>query len=368
MANLHQAKEMFINCNCSYACLKREGLLDTYKQFGIDDAQEEEWRKAFTEACLSQLSTDIQHAIQQLVDAEAITAIPELVTRVMRANASDGYEKFWYAHGIWELGGSMYVHPDLRQEYHNTAVRIWRALSGGPITITDAHVEQIKPLLDGNATPKDYLRNLARRRLEAAPIERAKQIFVGCGGSSFHMTREGLREEYQQYAVSPAQKEAWRKEIISSRIGQLSNNVVSGLTTIGAVEVIPLLLERIDHEDSYNQLFYANGLFELANLYKASSEQREKAIATAIRIWTSLVDGPITISEVHRQQISQTLQAITWASDPEEYVRNYAKSKLAEVPRSIELSERARQRIHTQKQSPGCRSVMNAVLRKLFIY
>ncbi len=88
------AKKMFFDYACNTFFMAHDGVLEGYKLFGISEAQEAEWRREYIAFWTSQLSTDDLTAVDQLRNAWAGEALPDLI-RV--ADTGDGYAKLWYA-------------------------------------------------------------------------------------------------------------------------------------------------------------------------------------------------------------------------------------------------------------------------------
>ncbi len=151
----------------------------------------------------------------------------------------------------------------------------------------------------------------------------------------YNMWLDGVDEEYRRLGISKAQEAEWCQEYVSFWASQLS---VDDLTAVwwlsGFDAALPDLLKMARKGDSYAQLFYANAIWETINSYTISAPMRELAIRIAMEIWQSLVQHPIEISDKHRAEIVPGMKVLG-ASNPEQYVRKYAKMKLTEAKKRL---------------------------------
>lgn len=162
---------------------------------------------------------------------------------------------------------------------------------------------------------------------------RAKELFFSYACNRFFMVREGVEDEYRQYGIGEGQEAEWRKEYIALWVGQLSVDDMKALNQLGyawAGEALPELIDMSDKGDSYAKLWYANAIYDLALGAELSPERRQEGVKVAIELWRSVVNGPIQLTESHRAVIRPSMQYLS-ASTPEEYVLNYAKSKLSQA-------------------------------------
>ncbi|MDY0020665.1 MAG: hypothetical protein RBT47_11765 [Anaerolineae bacterium] len=161
--------------------------------------------------------------------------------------------------------------------------------------------------------------------------EEAKKLFFEFACNHFYMDHDGMGETYAQFDVSEAEEAQWRQEYIALWVSRLSTEdltAVNSLTSAWAGEALPALIAMADKGDSYARLWYANALWDLATGISTAAETHEQAIQTAVRLWRSLSQGPIELSESHRAMITPSSMNYLEAATPEEYVRNYAKRRL----------------------------------------
>ena len=169
----------------------------------------------------------------------------------------------------------------------------------------------------------------------SANLDRAKEIFWRYGsGNRFYMDRDGVREEYEELAVSPEQEAAWRAEFIeywSTRLSTDDLTPLNNLLDAGAKEVLPRVLELADRGDDYARLWFAIAIWKLAG--GLAQDRRAEALAESNRILAHLVANSSHISPLHRASVTRDMLAAFDASTAEEYVANYARRKLAERKR-----------------------------------
>ncbi|MHB9105960.1 MAG: hypothetical protein ACYDCO_02790 [Armatimonadota bacterium] len=192
--------------------------------------------------------------------------------------------------------------------------------------------------------------------------ERAKQLYFQYAGGKYYMALDGDLEEYERYRVSKEQEAAWREEFIAEQVSRLSPDDLQPLHNLQAAracEAVPAIAALADREDSYARLWCAIVLRDLSavpappssppddrlavrclwrlagvllwlmNWAAVPGDLRKQARRTARRIYQSLAEGPVNLTERHREEIRPHLSALN-ASTPEEYVRNYARSELEE--------------------------------------
>ncbi len=144
------------------------------------------------------------------------------------------------------------------------------------------------------------------------------------------MDRNGVRPDYERYGVTKAQEQEWRQEYIALWVSRLSAEdltAVNRLRDARAVEALPDLIRMADRGDSYARLWYANAIWEIAQGANVPPPLQLPAVETAIRLWQSLVDGDITLTDERKNQIAPAMNLRNEAT-PEQYVRNYAASQL----------------------------------------
>lgn len=165
--NTQQAKQMFLEYACNIFFMAHDGVYEEYKSFGISQEQETDWRREFVSFWVERLSTDDFTAVNQLSNARAFEALPELM---QVADTGDDYARLWYANAIYQLASGVSVASAMQAQATDMALGLWQTLTQRPIEISDAHKVQILPNMKWleASTPEEYVRNYARRNLENA--------------------------------------------------------------------------------------------------------------------------------------------------------------------------------------------------------
>ena len=119
-----------------------------------------------------------------------------------------------------------------------------------------------------------------------------------------------------------------------------------------AGESLPEMFRISELGDSFAKLWYANAIWHIAWGGLMSPIMRERARQKSISLWQSLLNDPIVFTDDHRKRVSEILEERTelekalqkaresrglvqrpdpsLVTTPEEYILNYAKSKLRE--------------------------------------
>lgn len=166
---------------------------------------------------------------------------------------------------------------------------------------------------------------------------KAKKIFFDFACNHFYMQRDGVEEEYERFGITSKEEAEWRKEYIEFWVERLSVDdlqPVNRITEASAGEALPDLLKMADKGDSYAKLRYSNAIWQLAMGADISLALKNQTAKMSVRLWQSIVEEPFQLTEKHQEEISALLnkyKSLTNASTPQEYILNYAKSKLAEA-------------------------------------
>jgi hypothetical protein len=186
-------------------------------------------------------------------------------------------------------------------------------------------------------------------------LQRAKEIFFQYSCNHFHLDREVDAEEYKKFDISNEQEKKWTHEYISYWISKLSDDdfqAMYNLVSTYAREAIPEMCRISELGDSLTKLRYASAIWDIASQGFMSPIIRERARRKSISLWRSLLDNPIEFTDKHRKEVSEVIETQTRiAKDiqmergkrglpqrsaafqnktPEDYILNYAKSKLRE--------------------------------------
>ena len=114
--------------------------------------------------------------------------------------------------------------------------------------------------------------------------DKAKTIFLNYACSSFHMSRDGILQEYSSYGISREQEEIWKQEMFEKSFESLNIFDETSVSSLGYLiehhganqyfeRYINALLQRISEIDNkYMVLRFAENIFFiLENLNKNSS-------------------------------------------------------------------------------------------------
>ena len=164
--------------------------------------------------------------------------------------------------------------------------------------------------------------------------ERAKELYTIYLGSTFHMGRDGVSDEYQQYAISLAQEAEWRAELVGLWTSKLSGHdrePILRLWQLCAKEAIPQLLDFANEGDDHIKLVRANAMWAIATcrdsryIIESDPEIERRAMKAAIDVWRSIAEAP---------EVSVTDQDFTPydGSKPEDFIRAWALTNLEGVP------------------------------------
>ncbi len=162
-----QAKKIFFDYACNHFYMWHDGVDEEYKKFLISPAQENEWRREYTEYWASRLELDDMTPVNSLRNAHAHEALPDLIRM---AGQGDGYARLWYANAIWELGHGTGVPAGLRDQAREMSLSLWQALIEQPFELSNSHRATIAPSMKDleASTPEEYVVNYARAKLEQA--------------------------------------------------------------------------------------------------------------------------------------------------------------------------------------------------------
>jgi hypothetical protein len=186
-------------------------------------------------------------------------------------------------------------------------------------------------------------------------LQRAKEIFFNYSCNHFFLDRDVDANEYRRYDISNEQEKKWTREYTEYWIGKLSVDdfqAVNRLNAASAGEALPEMSRISELGDSFTKLWYANAIWDIACSGIMSPIMRERARRKSIYLWQSLLKGPIEFTADHRNKVSaivenrvQVENSIRTAREsqklhqhpttsqtrtPEEYILDYAKSKLRE--------------------------------------
>jgi hypothetical protein len=163
--SLEKAKKIFFDFACRKFLMARDGVLEKYEKFGITEAQEQAWHNEYVSYWVSQLSTEDLMPFARLEDAEAIEALPALISM---SEQGDSLTRLWCANAIWYLAKRVRFYSTITTRAINTARDCWQTLIEQPIELSESHRESITPfVMDafGASTPESYIINYAKRKL-----------------------------------------------------------------------------------------------------------------------------------------------------------------------------------------------------------
>jgi len=187
-------------------------------------------------------------------------------------------------------------------------------------------------------------------------LQRAKEIFFQYACNHFFLDREVDAAEYKEFDISKQQEKIWTREYIAHWTNQLSVDDLRALNCLRdsyAVEALPEMFRMSELGDSFARLSFANTIWDIAHSSFLSPILREHARRKSISLWQSLLDNPVELTDDHRKKISEIVESraqleksiqitreshglpkrpiTSQAVTPDNYILNYAKSKLREA-------------------------------------
>ncbi len=183
-----------------------------------------------------------------------------------------------------------------------------------------------------------FLRNLfSKTQKELPPIsdedrEQAKKIFFEYGCNEMEAARDG--NGISKYRISEEQKTEWRDEFIAHWTSKLSIDNLTSVTKLSqaeAIEAVPDLLGIAEDGDSYAKLMIASAIESASSKYGIDKNLRKQTLDNAIRLYESIVESQIQLSENHRKEILAFHPSVLGTLTPEEYVLKVAKFVLSEA-------------------------------------
>ncbi|MBB3112855.1 hypothetical protein FHS18_004957 [Paenibacillus phyllosphaerae] len=135
-------------------------------------------------------------------------------------------------------------------------------------------------------------------------MTRAQQLFNTYLGHKLQMHREGLLKEYQSYAVSPEQEEAWKRELAAAKISSLSIRdweAVAALRQLAVVHPDPAILSEITafaarhvkSSDSLVKLSYAENMIDILKTLRKGGALDKSTMLEAARTAAGLLEAVI---------------------------------------------------------------------------
>ncbi len=183
-----------------------------------------------------------------------------------------------------------------------------------------------------------FLRNLFSKAPKEVPplsdeeIEQAKKIFFEYSCNEMEAARDG--NSIGKYRISEEQKAEWRKEFIAYWISKLSVDdleAVIRLTGASPLEAIPDLLGIVENGDSYAKLMITGAIQAASSNHGIDKNLRKQTLDRVIKLYESIVENQIQLSEKHRKEILAFHPSILNDLTPEEYVLKVAKFVLSEA-------------------------------------
>jgi hypothetical protein len=169
--SLEKAKRMFFDFACRKFFMAHDGVLDEYEKFRITEAQEQAWRDECVSCWVSQLSTEDLMPFARLEDAEAIEALPALISV---SEQGDSLSRLWCANATWHLAKRVSFYSSITTKAIDTARDCWQALLEQPIKLSASHRDFITPFMMkafDASTPEAYIVNYAKRKLDEYKAE-----------------------------------------------------------------------------------------------------------------------------------------------------------------------------------------------------
>lgn len=161
----------------------------------------------------------------------------------------------------------------------------------------------------------------------------AKEIYFENGCNHFHITREGLWEEYLRLGGNNKKNEKkWRLEYIDYWYEQIPEDEFTSFLRLSYIKPIEILDKLLTYEslpDDYTKFWYASMLLNISNdlsFFFCSKKTILKKKATEIL-------EKILIKEIHilpknRSSISQDMLFAFNVKTPEEYLKVYSNRLL----------------------------------------
>src|SRR5689334_17771482 len=162
---------------------------------------------------------------------------------------------------------------------------------------------------------------MANLELEAE----AKAMFFSYACHTFFMAHDSaaIYERYKAFGISEALEQAWRREFIAHWVSRLSTDdmtAVNWLRDADADEALPDLLGIAGNGDSYARLWFANAIWHIAERARLPASLSDQVARTTVNLWLSAANGPVELSEQHRQWIEGVIsKGALDASTPEEF-------------------------------------------------
>lgn len=163
-----EAKKMYFDYACNIFFMLHDGDYEEYKEYGINEAQEKEWRHEYIALWVSRLEVDDLTPVDRLSNAWASEALPAIMEM---ADQGDSYAKLWYANAIWHLADGSNCDTISRWKARKAAIDLWQSLQTECIVLTQRHNNHIRPYLWAfhASAPEEYVRSYARQQLKSAP-------------------------------------------------------------------------------------------------------------------------------------------------------------------------------------------------------
>jgi len=163
-------------------------------------------------------------------------------------------------------------------------------------------------------------------------LEKAKKIFFEYSCNHYYMFRDAIN--FKQYHISKEQENEWRNEYIAYWTSKLSVDdlaAVHSLEGADAIESVPDLLDIADKGDSYAKLWVAHAIWSISFKNGVDKKLQKQTLDIAVKLFESIVEGQVQLSENHRKEIPDVGMKNLGASTPEEYIVNFAKRKLEDT-------------------------------------
>lgn len=160
--------------------------------------------------------------------------------------------------------------------------------------------------------------------------QKAKEMYFNYACNYFFLDRE-KRTEYEAFGVTRIEELEWRREYIQYWLSKLSVDDMQPLRKLKdtyANEALPSMIRMADAGDSYAKFWFAVAMYDMAKWLFFSPILRIRAMSKAKKLWQSIIQGPIEISDEHKKEINSYMINALNASSPEEYLLNYSKRKL----------------------------------------
>ena len=166
-----QAKKIFFEYNCNELNMARDGE-NFFSKYPISDEQITEWRNEFITHWISKLSVDDLEAVTRLSGAEAIEAVPDLLSIAEKA---DSYVKSKIAFAIMSASSKYGIDKNLRKQTLDIVIKLSESIVESQIQLSENHRKQIlafPEVTPGTLTPEDYVIENAKFALSEAKRRR----------------------------------------------------------------------------------------------------------------------------------------------------------------------------------------------------